>query len=336
MNILISTVGFIVVFGLLVFIHEFGHFFTAKLNGITVHEFSLGMGPRIFKYPGKETVYSLRALPIGGYVKMEGEDESSDHPGSFSSKRPLQRLSVIVAGPIMNFILAIVLFIIIFMAIGVPVNKIGGLVEEKPAVQSGLQVEDKIISVDGFEVKSWEQVVDRISSSKGDNIVVAVMRDKERLEFSIIPEIDSASGRKMIGISPKFEPHLLYSVKYSFERVMYVVKAILDFLGKLIVGKASSDGVVGPIGMAKIVGTAANSGLIDLMGIAALISVNLGIINLLPLPALDGGRILFILIELVRGKPVSSDKEGFVHMIGFVLLMTLMLMVVFREIKMLF
>jgi regulator of sigma E protease len=140
----------------------------------------------------------------------------------------------------------------------------------------------------------------------------------------------------MIGIAPKLEANILLSLKYSFERVIYVIKAILEFLGRLFMGQASSDGVVGPIGMAKIVGTAANSGIIDLMGIAALISVNLGIINLLPLPALDGGRIIFILIELIRGKPVPSDKEGFVHFIGFVLLMTLMLMVVFREIKMLF
>lgn len=336
MNVLISIVAFIIVFGLLVFIHEFGHFFTAKLNGITVHEFSLGMGPRLFKYKGEETEYSLRALPIGGYVKMEGEDEASNQPGSFSSKKPLQRLSVIAAGPIMNFFLAIVLFAVIFMSIGVPVNSIGELIEDKPAVMAGIEVGDKILAVDGERVSSWEQVVDKISNAKEETVNILVNRNGSEIEFNIEAETDSASGRRMIGIAPKLEANIILSLKYSFERVVYVIKAILQFLARFVMGQASSDGVVGPIGMARIVGTAANSGIIDLMGIAALISVNLGIINLLPLPALDGGRIIFILIELLRGKPVPSDKEGFVHFIGFVLLMTLMLMVVFREIKMLF
>lgn len=329
---MLTAVSFIVVFALLVFFHELGHFSVAKWNGILVHEFSIGMGPKIFSKQKGETLYSLRAFPIGGYVKMEGENELSDNPRGFGQKKPLARLSVIFAGPFMNFVLSTVLFITLFMIVGMATTTIDTIQPESPAMMAGILSGDKIISINDEEIKTWDHLVNTINASDG-NLVLDIERANEVYRVEVTPKLDEASGRRLIGISPTIEKNITGAVGAAFEQVYFLTKGIFDFLGDKITGAGKIQGeVVGPVGMVKIVGEAAKLGLLNLMMLAAYFSINLGIINLLPLPALDGGRIIFILIEIVRGKPVDQEKEGFVHMVGFVVLMAFMVYMIFKDI----
>lgn len=327
-----TFISFVFVFGMLVFFHEFGHFAVAKLNGIKVHQFALGMGPKLVSYQGKETEYSIRILPIGGYVKMEGEDEASDHIGSFSSKTPLQRISVLAAGPIMNIVLAIVLFTIISMNFGTPVNVIDKISENSPAQISGLQSGDEIVKINDVNISSWEDIVQVIGSSEDEVLSIKVIRGGAAQTIDVKPKFDEETNRKLIGISPVLKKSVFTSVKSSIKSVFLVVSQIVDFLFKFIRGNASSEGVVGPIGMVQYVGEAARISIYSLLSLAAIISINLAILNILPFPALDGGRIIFALIELIKGKPIDPNKEGFVHLVGFVILMILMVLVLYKDI----
>jgi regulator of sigma E protease len=196
---MLTAISFIFVFGMIVFFHELGHFLLARKNDVTVHEFSLGMGPKIYTKQGKETLYAIRVFPIGGYVRMEGEDEESNVEGSFSSKSPLQRLSIITAGPMMNFLLSIVLFAVIFTAIGVPTTEIAEFTDESPAYASGLSVGDEIVLIDDQEIDSWENIQRTISSGSG-NINITVNRDGELIQKVLEPRIEE-TGRRIIGIS---------------------------------------------------------------------------------------------------------------------------------------
>ena len=197
-----TLISFIFVFGIIVFAHELGHFATAKWSGIKIHEFSLGMGPAILKKQGKETLYSLRAFPIGGYVKMEGEDEASDDPRSFSNKKPWQRLIILAAGATMNFILAYVLLVIIMFSVGAPSNTIADIVVDMPAAEAGIMADDKIVSIDGKSISSWEQVTSAINQSEGNTLVIEVLRDGQKETFSITPVLKE-DGSYAIGIQTK-------------------------------------------------------------------------------------------------------------------------------------
>lgn len=328
---MLTAISFIVVFALLVFFHELGHFAVAKWNGILVHEFSIGMGPKILSKQGGETLYSLRAFPVGGYVKMEGENELSENPRAFSQKKPLARLSVIFAGPFMNFVLSTVIFVVFYMMIGMATPTIDSLQGDSPAMLAGILPGDTITMINDIEIKNWDQLVGIINSSEGA-LAIEVVRDGSKVYFDLMPEYDEASARRLIGITPKIEKSIAGALGKSLDQVYYLTKGIFDFLGDKITGAGKVEGeLVGPIGMVKIVGQAAEHGPLNLMMLAAYFSINLGIINLLPLPALDGGRLVFILVELVRGKPVDQEKEGVVHLIGFVALMTFMVYMIFKD-----
>ncbi|RKD27748.1 regulator of sigma E protease [Caminicella sporogenes DSM 14501] len=329
---MLTLFSFILVFGLLVFFHEFGHFIFAKLNDIKVHEFALGMGPKLLSYKGKETEYSIRILPIGGYVKMEGEDGASEDIRSFSKKSPLQRISVIAAGPIMNIILAILLFMIIGFSIGVPINVINEVTENYPAYKAGIQPGDKIIKINDNKINSWDDIVKNVSQSSTDVLKITLIRDGKKMSLDVKPIFDKKTNKKLIGISPVFSKSIFASFKFSVERVVLITKGIGNFLLNLVKGKASSKEIVGPIGMVHFVGEAARISIFSLMSLAALISINLAILNLLPFPALDGGRLVFIIIELILGKPIDPEKEGFVHFIGFIILLGLMVFVIYKDI----
>ncbi|SHJ91036.1 RIP metalloprotease RseP [Paramaledivibacter caminithermalis] len=329
---MLTAISFVFVFGLLVFFHEFGHFALAKINNIKVHQFALGMGPKIISFKGKETEYSLRILPIGGYVKMEGEDEVSDDERSFSSKTPLQRISVLAAGPIMNIILAILLLTIIAFNFGNPVNIINETTKNSPAEKAGLKSGDEIIKINETHIDSWEDIVNTIGKSEDDILNIKVLRNGEVFSFDVVPEYDEETKRRLIGISPVMKKSLLKSVKTSAENVFLVIKQILGFLFNFIRGEGSAKDIVGPIGMVHYVGEAAKISIFSLLSLAAVISINLAILNILPFPALDGGRIIFAIIELIKGSPVDPEKEGFVHMIGFVILIALMIIVIYKDI----
>lgn len=327
-----TFISFILVFGLLVFFHEFGHFAFAKLNDIKVHEFALGMGPQILKFKGKETQYSIRLFPIGGFVKMEGEDEASNDIRSFNKKTPLQRFSVIVAGPLMNIFLALLLFMIIGMSLGLPVNIIDEITPASPAEASGLKPGDKIIEIDDNRINNWEDVIESVSNSKKDILSMKILRNSNTLSFQVKPLFDNEANRKLIGISPEFKKSVSQSFIFAYDRVLLVMRGITDFLSSLVRGEASTEEVVGPIGMVHYVGEAAKTSIYSLLSLAAVISINLAIINILPFPALDGGRLIFIAIEIIKGKPINPEKEGFVHFVGFVVLIILMVFVIYKDI----
>jgi len=328
-----TAIVFIIVFGMLVFIHELGHFATAKMSGITVHEFALGMGPKILSHQGQETLYSLRLLPIGGYVRMEGEDELSNDDGSFSQKSPWKRLAVIAAGPIMNFVLALVVITALFMMDGFPVNKIGELVEGAPAQAAGLLAGDEITMIDGKEVKTWDDVVAHISGAESNTLELQIVRDGMKQNMTLEATSEEGTGRRIIGIRPAFEKNILQAIQYAFMGVFFTIQAILQYLGSLFMGQGDFSQVSGPVGIYNAVSQASQSGLRSILNITGMLSINLGLINLLPFPALDGGRIIFIGLEILRGKPIDQEKEGFVHFIGFVILMTLMVLLVYKDLN---
>ncbi|WZL74881.1 RIP metalloprotease RseP [Clostridiaceae bacterium 35-E11] len=322
----------LLVFGVLVVFHEFGHFGIAKLVGIKVHEFAIGMGPRILKLKGSETEYSIRIFPIGGYVKMEGEDEASQDERSFNNKPLWARILVIIAGPFMNFILAILLFAIIFYSIGFATTTIDTVTAGFPAELAGIKPGDKIISIEGEKINSWDEIVKIINTSDEKTLEIVLTRnDIEKIVY-VKPVINNETKQIIIGISPTIEKSFADSIKTSFNRVVFVMEGMLDFFVKLFGGKASAEDVVGPVGIIHLVGQAAKTNIYNVLSLAALISVNLGIVNLLPIPALDGGRLVFLLIEGLIGKPLDPEKEGVIHLTGFILLMGLMLFMVYKDI----
>ena len=323
-----TFIYFILVFGSIIFFHEFGHFITAKLSGVLVHEFSLGMGPKLCKFKGKETTYSLGIFPIGGYIKMEGEDEESDHNKSFSSKSALKRFMIIFAGPVMNFVLAFLVFFFLFIFIGFPTTVVGELLPGLPAESSNLTTGDRIIKINNENVEDWADIVEKVTEST-DKLQFLVERDNKEISIAITPIIDE--GRNVIGISPSIKRSVFYSVGMAFDRLWFVSSNIFSFLSDLLRGNPIQGEVVGPIGIISMVNEASKYSFISVLSLAAVISINLGIVNLLPLPALDGGRLVFILIEIVKGSPVDPKKEGFVHFAGFVFLMAFMVYMVIKD-----
>lgn len=326
-----TIVSFVFVFGIIVIAHELGHFVTARLNGIRIHEFSIGMGPKIVKWQGPETLYSLRVFPLGGFVKMEGEDEASEDPRSFSNKKPYQRLLVLVAGATMNFVLAYVLLVIIMFGMGSASNRIEAVVEDMPAESAGLLPGDRIVEIDGAEITTWEQVINGINNSNGEKITIVVERDEDlSVILEMVPEL-GPDGNYKVGIQTMLEKRMDMSLGVAWDQFRMFFTDIFKFFTQL--GSKEVQGeLVGPVGIVSIIGQASEQGFWNLLFIAAYISINLGIVNLLPFPALDGGRIVFVVIEMIKGKPIDREKEGYVHFIGIVILMALMVFLVFRDI----
>lgn len=323
----------ILVFGLLVFFHELGHFSIAKLVGIKVHEFAIGMGPRLLKFTKGETDYSIRVLPLGGYVKMEGEDETSNDIRSFSKKTVGERIAVIFAGPFMNFILALVLFAIIFYNVGgIPTTTINEVIANSPAEAVGIEKNDKILTINGVAVEDWEHLVDEINASEGEPMEIGLLRNNERIEKIVEPQKEEESNRFMIGIVPATEKSFTLAMKGSYQQTKMIFIEMFGFFRRVFARQATTAEVVGPVGIISLVGQASQDGLYNVLYLAALISINLGIVNLLPIPALDGSRILFLVFEFFRGKPVDPEKEAFVHMIGLALLMLLMIIITYKDI----
>ncbi len=326
-----TFISFVLVFGLIVFVHEFGHFTLAKANGIVVHEFALGMGPAIFTKKGKETTYAIRAFPIGGYVRMEGEEEASDVRGSFSEKSPWQRLSVIFAGPVMNFVLAVVLLVIVFFSIGFPSTLVADVSEGAPAARAGISTGDRVVALDDRPIDDWSTLVESIEETGGAPFQLTVISGGAERTVTLEAAFDEEVGRYLIGIAPQFEKSPGRALTMAFTEVKTLTLGIFDFLAALPRGEVKGE-LVGPVGIVSLVGEAAGVGVMNVLYLAAYISINLGIVNLLPFPALDGGRILFIFVEILKGSPVDPEKERYVHTVGFILLIGLMLFMVFRDV----
>lgn len=343
---MLTAVYTILVFCLIIAIHEFGHFITAKLTGMTVHEFSIGMGPKIWSHSSKNTDYSLRIFPIGGFVKLEGEDEQSDDVNAFCNKNPWQRLLVLFAGAFMNFVLGFTLFIILFSCSnGITTNVVGKVIEGSAFDRNAVLPGDRIIRMEGADystkVHDYNDINYFVSKNGNLEAEITFKRGEEILVKKIEPSVMEGYDRKMFGFQPLVEkPEFLSVITASVRQSLFVIKVVVSSFAELFTGKVSLSDMSGPVGIVREIGNAAEEGmaynllqsLLNVMSLAALISINLGVVNLLPLPALDGGRILFIIIELIRRKPVDKDKEGFFHFIGFALLIVLMIAITFFDI----
>lgn len=321
-----TLIGAIVVFMLVVLIHEAGHFTVAKLSGIKVNEFSIGMGPKIYQKQKGETKYSLRAIPMGGYVAMEGEEENSNDPRSFNNVSVGKRMAVVIAGAFMNFILAIVAFSIVAAIIGSPTNKIGQILPNSPAANAELQIDDKILEVNGIKTEKWQQTLEMISSTKeGESVNLLIERDGKTFEKKIKSEYKD--GRAVIGIGSKVEKNVGIAIKVGFANTWMIVKSVFTVLQRIFTGDFSMKMLAGPVGVISMIGQETSKGVIYLINILAVISANLGVMNLLPIPALDGGKFVFLLIEKIKGSPISEKVEYALSMAGFAFLIGIMLYV---------
>ncbi|MRG85364.1 RIP metalloprotease RseP [Salinibacillus xinjiangensis] len=415
-----TVIAFIFMFGLLVFIHELGHLIFAKRAGMLAREFAIGFGPKIFSYRKHETLYTIRLLPIGGYVRVAGEDpeiielkpghhiglefnqfgkvakiivnNKSKHPNArvieveradldhdltitgydvdseerltfdvdpraffvmdenetqiapydrqFASKSVPKKAMQIFAGPMMNFLLAILIFIILGFIQGVPVDEaeMGAISEGYPAHEAGLQSGDKIVKVDQKPIDSWVDFVMEIQGHPNEEVELTVERNGDVLVIPVTPNAIEEQGETIgqIGVRQAFEHSPGEIVKFGFTQTYELSTLILTSVGQLVTGQLSIDSLAGPVGIYDVTDQVVQTGFYNFLTWTAMLSVNLGIINLLPLPALDGGRLLFVGYEAVRGKPIDPQKEGVVHFLGFALLMLLMIVVTWNDIQRLF
>ncbi|BAU27707.1 regulator of sigma E protease [Aneurinibacillus soli] len=408
---MIKVLAIVLVFGLLVFIHELGHLLLAKRAGILCREFAIGMGPKVFSFVRGETRYTLRLLPIGGFVRMAGEDpevieiqrgqdvglefdqdglvtrivltdilhhphativtvEETDlehnlfirgtedgepvryalHPQAkilhkneetqiapydrqFGGKTVGQRAAAIFAGPMANFLLAFVLLTGLGLAYGIPANDpvMGRMIPGQAAQKAGLQQGDKVISIDGKATHTWKDIVQVVSASPNKKLNFVIERDGGQFALPVTPGTDGKVGK--IGVYAPTSKSVIGAAKYGAVTTYEFSKLIYTMLGQLFTGQVPVQELSGPVGIFKYTGDAAEKGLMILIQWAAALSVNLGIMNLLPLPALDGGRLVFIGIEAVRGRPIDPRKEGMVHFLGFAFLMVLILVVTWNDIQ---
>lgn len=334
MNILIA----ILVLGVIIFIHEFGHFITAKFFKMPVSEFSIGMGPQVYSYDTMKTTYSFRAIPIGGYVNIEGMEVDSKVEDGFNSKPAYARFIVLIAGVFMNFLLA---FIIMFFSIYsngkyVPSNEavIGNVFKEAKSVKY-IQPKDRILEIEGHGIKKWSDIGENLKKLEGKDIVsIKIERTGEIEELSVPLTFEANNKRGVLGILPEYSIEkytVLEAAKLSLQSGVKIVKDTLTGLKMVVTGKVKSEELSGPIGIIRVVGEASKEGAGIVFWLMALLSVNVGVLNLLPLPALDGGRIIFVLLEMI-GVKVNKKLEEKVHMVGMLILFGLIIFITTNDI----
>lgn len=413
-----TIIAIVIIFGLLISVHELGHLILAKRAGILCREFAIGFGPKLFSTRKHETIYTVRLLPIGGFVRMAGEDpemievkpgqriglvfdtvgkvkemiinNKAKHPEArmitveeadlekdlyikgyesegdalehfsvdekadfivdeqavqiaplnrqFAHKSVWARVKAIFAGPLMNFVLAFVLFIVYATINGIPVDnaQLGKLEPGQPAAKAGLKQGDRVLAINDNPVNSWEELVGIIQKHPGDKLEFKVKRDGETLEIPVTPDKENVGKGKTIGQIGSYAPtefSVMGSIKYGFQQTWFWGTVIFDALGKLVTGQIGLDTLSGPVGIYSVTGQVAHAtGVTGLISWAGALSINIGIFNLLPLPALDGGRLLFLAFEAIRRKPVDPQKESLFHLVGFAFLLLLMIVVTWNDI----
>jgi regulator of sigma E protease len=347
-----SIFAIIILLGVLIFFHELGHFLVARLFGVGVETFSLGFGPKILGKKIGITDYRISAIPLGGYVKMVGEDpdaeiDSEDIPLSFTHKHPLKRICIVAAGPFFNIILTIFIFFGIFMTTGSYILKpsVGEVRADSPAEKAGLQKGDLITAIDNVSISRWDELTVIISESEGKALELSITREASSLDITIKPKLEATTNmlgeethRYLIGISPlgEFltkELNPFQAFWESIKRTAELSKLLIEFVVKLVQGKISvKDALGGPIMIASIAGKQAKAGMIPFLFLIGFISINLAILNFFPLPPLDGGHILFFSIEALIGKPVHIKVREVVQMVGIFLLAMLMIYVIYSDI----
>lgn len=348
MGTIINIILFIFILGILIFVHEFGHFITAKKSGVHIHEFSIGMGPLVKCIKGKDGIdYCIRALPIGGFVQMAGEVYEDDNTNTvpkekFLCNRPwYQRLLILSAGVLNNFILAIILLFALAIIWGAPSLKpvIKDVQEGKPVAEAGIVAGDTITAVNGKKVSTWDKAqLLLLVKSKDDTYAIEVKHENgEKDTFNVKPEIsedEKGNETRVFGIMIEQEitKGFVPSVKYAFEKFASTLEQMWLTITKLFTGEISINNLSGPVGIYTVVGETRKAGVENIIALIAYLSINLGIMNILPIPALDGGHILFLLIELITKKKVNEKVEGITTTIFFALLMLLMIYITIHDI----
>lgn len=342
MSVIITILALVLILGVIIFVHELGHFIFAKIAKIKVNEFSMGMGPRIWGFTKGDTEYNLRLFPIGGFVAMEGEEDESEDARSYSNAPIGKRLLVIIAGAAMNLILGFCL-IVGMTATGdlVPTRQVHSFEAGATTEASGLMVGDTILAVNGRNMYIANDIFYEMARVKDGKADVLVLRDGEKilLEDVVFTVEETEDGYNMLVLDFWFvgePPNFGNVMKYSFLETVDMTRQIYIGLIDLITGNAAINQLSGPVGIAGIVGTAISINFRAVLSIVALISINLGVVNLLPLPALDGGKLIFIIIEGITKKKINPKYEGIIHLIGFILLIALMLIVTYNDITKLF
>lgn len=336
---MLTILACIFVFGILVTVHEFGHFITAKLTGMKVEEFSIGFGPTIYQQQEGETLYSLRMLPLGGYNKIAGmdPDDPEDPERGFNSKPVTSRMLVILAGSLMNIFLPVLIFFGLFLAFGmdVPENKpvLGQIIEGYPAEQSGLKEGDRILSINGKPVHEWLDIRKNIADSGMQPIPFEIQRDQEKLTITVTPGVNPETGKPFIGVVSSLKNVRLTPVQAAVASVTAtknIIKNMYASLYHMVTGKTKAE-FSGPVGVAKMAGEVAHKGFDRLMQFTAMLSLNLAIINLLPLPALDGGHFLILLIEAVTGHKLGKTAMQNIQKVGVAIILALTIFATFKD-----
>ncbi|MBE6545970.1 MAG: site-2 protease family protein [Ruminococcaceae bacterium] len=332
----------ILVFGVLIFIHEFGHFITARLCGVSVKEFAVGMGPTVFSWHSKKygTKYGLRLLPIGGFVSMVGEDEESEDENAFCNKSIWKRMLIVSAGPSMNLLLGFVLMTVLVFSQGTLASTTIAQFEPDSISQQQLQVGDEILKVDGTRVHTGNELVYEIMNQGYEPIDLQIRRNGEVLTLEDVSfptmEDSGASFGDYDFLLYAEETNLPNLLKHAFFRSVSTVKMVLDSLIGLLSGRFGMEAVSGPVGVTKVVGDAARVGFMNFLYIVTVLTINLGVFNLIPFPALDGGRFLFLIIEGIRRKPINRNVEAYINFVGIVILFAFMIFVTIKDIFHLF
>ena len=328
----------VLVFGVLIFIHEFGHFITARANGVSVKEFAIGMGPTIFSWQGKkhDTKYGLRLLPIGGFVSMTGEDEESDDPSAFCNKSVPRRMVIVIAGAVMNLLLGFALMVILVFSQGNLASNVIGRFDETAISAEKLSVGDEIVKVGRVRVHTWEETVYEIMSQGYEPVDMTVIRNGEKITVEDVTFGTMEDSGAIFGncdFIPFAEERTAGNLlKHSFYRSASTVKMVYDSIIGMVTGRFGIEAVSGPVGVAEVVGDAAKASMQQFLYIVAVLSINLGVFNLIPFPALDGGRFLFLIIEGVRRKPINRNVEAYVNFVGLMLLFALMIFITCKDI----
>lgn len=335
----------IFIFGFIVFFHELGHFMLARKNGIDVEEFWIGMGPTLLHKKVGGTDYCLKLFPIGGACMMGEDDADNVAEGSFNSKSPWQRISVIAAGPVFNFILAFLCGLIFICVMGIDKPVVGTVGEHMPAAEAGLAPGDRITEINGKRMHIFREISLYNQFHQGETMEIRYLRDGSEQTVSVAPVADE-NGYYRIGVNGAGYQKASFGeiLVYGTYEVKYWIDMTLQSLGQLVTGKIGMDQLSGPVGVVSAVDTtykASRSGggllvFLNMLRMAILLSANLGVMNLLPLPALDGGRLVFLVLEVLRGKRVPPEKEGYVHLAGMALLLCLMVFVMFQDVKRIF
>lgn len=329
-----TVVYAIILFVIMIFPHELGHFMVAKAVGVKVNEFAFGMGPVLLKRQKGETQYSIRLVPIGGFCAMEGENEESDNSRAFNNKPMWAKIAVLAAGSTMNVIITVLVLSIMMGYVGSATTTIDEIMADSPASEAGIQVGDKVVSINGADVESWNDLTEEVGKSE-KNLTIVLERNGEKQVVQATPE-KNEEGRYVVGIMPEVSHNVFTAIKEGGKAAWNMLTAMFDMLGQLFTGRVPASELAGPVGIVTMVSETNTYGLWYFGSLIALMSLNLALLNLLPFPALDGGRIVLVVVRKLTGKIISDELEGKIHAVGMILLFGLMIFATWNDITRLF